>query len=291
MILEEVNSCPICQGNQFTTLHTSKDYTSSAELFTVKQCTGCSLVLTSPRPVESQASLYYQSSNYISHQAKAASFLDRIYHAARYFTLKWKYNLIRPYAQGSLLDVGCGTGAFLTYCQNKGIHVTGIEPSDARLSITGITTYKTLNEIPAQPFTVITLWHVLEHMYPLRESIQQLSNNLAHNGTIFIAVPNRLSLDAKTYDNNWAAWDVPRHIWHFSEDNMKDLMQRCGLQVKEITPMKLDAFYVALLSERYLGTSKIPAFQIIRALYQGLRSNLSARRTGQYSSLIYRITR
>lgn len=291
MILEEVNSCPICQGKQFTTLHTCKDYTSSGETFQVLQCKSCSFALTSPRPIESESGKYYQSRQYISHQTTATSAFDRIYLAARSFTLNWKYNLIRPYTRGSLLDVGCGTGAFLHYCQKKGIHVTGVEPSDARLSISGITTYKTLKEVPAQPFTVITLWHVLEHIYPLHETIHHLTRRLAENGTIFIAVPNRLSLDAKTYANTWAAWDVPRHIWHFSEENMKDLIHRCGLQVKEIIPMKLDALYVSLLSERYLGRSKTPAFRAIRGMYQGLRSNLSARKNGQYSSLIYRITR
>lgn len=291
MSLEEVISCPICQGNQFTTLHTCKDYTSSGETFRVIQCKTCTFSITSPRPVESESGQYYQSSQYISHQTSAASAFDRIYLAARSFTLSWKYNLIRPYITGSLLDVGCGTGAFLQYCQKKGIHVTGVEPSDARLSIPGINTFKTLNEVSNQPFSVITLWHVLEHIYPLHETIHELRSHLIENGTIFIAVPNRLSLDAKTYANHWAAWDVPRHIWHFSEDNMKDLMQRSGLQVKEIIPMKLDAFYVSLLSERYLSNSKTPALRAIRGMYQGLRSNLAARKNGQYSSLIYRITR
>lgn len=291
MILEEVTSCPICQGKQFTTLHTCKDYTSSSENFQIIQCKGCSFAITSPRPVESQAARYYESNQYISHKTNAATAFDHIYLAARSFTLKWKYNLIKPHAKGSLLDVGCGTGAFLNYCQKKGIPITGVEPSEARLSITGIPTYKTLNEVPTHPFTVITLWHVLEHIYPLHETIKQLTINLAENGTIFIAVPNRLSLDAKTYENSWAAWDVPRHIWHFSEDNMKDLMKRCGLQVREIIPMKLDAFYVSMLSEGYVGNSKTSAIRAIRGLYQGFRSNLSARKNGQYSSLIYRITR
>lgn len=291
MTLEEIINCPICQGTIFTTLQACKDYTSSGELFPVKQCIGCSFVFTSPRPTESGAGHYYKSSHYISHQTAAKSVFDRIYLLVRSFTLRWKYSLIRPYAVGTLLDVGCGTGSFLKYCQQKGIPVVGVEPSDARNSIAGITTYKSLIEAPKDKYAVITLWHVLEHIYSLNETIQQLLTILADNGTIFIAVPNRLSKDAKVYGKEWAAWDVPRHIWHFSEENMKSLLHQNGLRVQETIPMKLDAFYVTLLSEQYLSSGKTTITGVLRAAYNAFASNLSARRTGQYSSLIYRITR
>ncbi len=291
MTLEEVSSCPICQGTNFTTLYSCLDHTSSGEKFPVKQCNSCTLILTSPRPKESEAGRYYQSNQYISHQTTAKGALDQIYLIVRSFTLRWKCNLVKPYTTGTLLDVGCGTGSFLTYCLQKGIRVVGVEPSDARNSIKGITVFQHLGEVPAQTYSAITLWHVLEHIYPLKETLDKLKNILAENGTIFIAVPNRLSDDAKSYAENWAAWDVPRHIWHFSEENIRDLMSKCGMQVREVIPMKMDAYYVALLSERYLASGKTTPFGIMRAIYKGLISNFSARRTGQYSSKIYRITR
>lgn len=291
MKLEDLTSCPICQGNNFTTLHTCKDHTSSGELFPVKQCNTCSFVLTSPRPIESDSGRYYQSIQYISHQTTAKSLFDKIYLIVRSFTLRWKYKIIKPYINGPLLDVGCGTGSFLKYCQKQGVPVIGVEPSDARKSISGITTYKSLNDVPKQQYSIITLWHVLEHIYPLRETIHELTIKLGENGTIFIAVPNRISQDAKTYGEHWAAWDVPRHIWHFSEKNMRELMNECGLQVKEVIPMKMDAYYVALLSQRYLSAGKNTLLGTAHAIFRGLASNISARKTGQYSSLIYRITR
>jgi 2-polyprenyl-3-methyl-5-hydroxy-6-metoxy-1,4-benzoquinol methylase len=288
MTLEEVFNCPLCQGTHLITLHQSKDHNQSGILFPVKQCVACSFTFTSPRPPESNAGQFYQSSNYISHQTTAVSLFDRLYLIIRSFTLRWKYQLVKPYCHGSLLDVGCGTGTFLTYCQKQGIRVTGIEPSDARKTIQGITTYQTLSQAPQQSYSVITLWHVLEHIYELKETIGLLKSNLEENGTIFIAVPNRLSQDAHVYGKYWAAWDVPRHIWHFSSDNMSQLMKQSGLQVKEIIPMKLDAYYVALLSEKYRGTGKLG---FVRATWVALLSNFSARKTGEYSSLIYRITR
>jgi len=292
MSLESLDQCPLCHEASFAEFLTCKDYTTTAEMFHVKQCSHCQFTVTSPRPTEKEAGKYYQSNDYISHSTTVQSFFDRIYLFVRHFTLKWKYELVSPYINnGALLDFGCGTGAFLTYCSNKGIKTSGIEPSEqARQHLTKLEVYPNWESLPEGKFDVITLWHVLEHIYPLHETIRFLKSRLSTTGTIFIAVPNRKSADAEHYQEYWAAYDVPRHIWHFSQENMRTLLDQAGLQLRETIPMKVDSYYVSLLSEKYKNHGSHSLSTITKAILNGYRSNDKARQTSNYSSLIYRIT-
>ncbi len=208
----------------------------------------------------------------------------------RRFSLRWKYGLIKPYLHsGPLLDYGAGTGHFLHEVKRNGHPVYGVEPSeDARKKIgKGISVVSGLHELPNQTFDVITLWHVLEHVYRLRETIQELKVRLADRGTIFIAVPNRASYDAQYYQSVWAAYDVPRHLWHFTKDHMAALVQKEGLTIKQVIPMKLDAYYVSLLSERYKSGGTMTPLGMIRAIWIGLKSNLKGKNQTNQSSLIF----
>ena len=290
MPLEEVSRCPVCQGASFSLLHTSKDFTKTLELFHVKQCNSCSLILTSPRPTASESPHYYQSDAYISHAAKSRSLFDSIYLIVRYLSLKWKFSLVKQFVStGPILDFGCGTGAFLNKVRSKGLQVYGVEPSaSARLNINNeITVSDSIDSLPNTQFEVVTLWHVLEHVYDLGTTIQKLKARLTERGTIFIAVPNWESFDATHYHEYWAAYDVPRHLWHFSKKSMQTLLQNNGLKIQKIVPMKLDAYYVSLLSEKYIHNGSLSLKSIFNALRVGLLSNLKGRRRTNHSSLIF----
>ncbi|NOT75231.1 MAG: class I SAM-dependent methyltransferase [Cyclobacteriaceae bacterium] len=246
------------------------------------------MTITNPRPKEEEAGKYYQSTSYISHTSTAAGIMDYIYLIVRRFTLKWKYSLIKSHIQsGKLLDMGAGTGHFLNYCKSAGIEAYGVEPSQARTSANNNNIFQALNDLPEAKFRVITLWHVLEHVYDLKETLTQLKNKLEENGTILVAVPNLQSFDAKHYQDQWAAYDVPRHVWHFSKESMKALMENNGLHVKEIIPMKLDSYYVSLLSEKNISNGKLSLTGVVKGIWNGLRSNLKAGNEMNYSSLIY----
>ena len=289
MSLELVVRCPVCKGTTFRPFLVCKDYTTSGELFHVEQCTNCSMVLTNPRPGPEKASSYYQSKSYISHTSVAKSLFDRIYLIFRHLTLRWKYGLIKPFLnQAKLLDVGCGTGHFLSFCKKQGVEVYGVEPSpNARAKAMDIHVAESLEKLPDIKFNVITLWHVLEHIYDLELTFERLKVRLNDNGIIFIAVPNWQSLDAIHYKENWAAYDVPRHVWHFSKESMKSLIKNSGLRLIKITPMKLDSYYVSLLSERNSANGKMSLSKTIKAIMQGYQSNLKATTDMNYSSLIY----
>jgi 2-polyprenyl-3-methyl-5-hydroxy-6-metoxy-1,4-benzoquinol methylase len=291
--MTELSQCPACGESLFTPYLTCTDYTVSHETFNIVQCTNCKFTFTNPTPEISKLSDYYESPTYVSHTARPKTFLDRIYVLARTQTIKWKTRLIKKYNannQISLLDYGCGTGDFLTYCKHIGWNVNGIEPSTSARQIatskSGQTIYPDIEQMPSIQFDIITLWHVLEHVPDLHTLIENLARSLKQTGTIFIAVPNRNSWDAKHYKSNWAAYDVPRHLWHFTHQDMQKIMTAHSLNVVSTIPMKLDAYYVSLLSEKYQN-NKLRPLTIIKSVLTGLRSNISGNTTSEYSSHIY----
>jgi SAM-dependent methyltransferase len=287
-----VNTCPVCGHNSWSESLRCIDHTVSHETFAITTCSVCGFLATNPRPADEDLSRYYQSTAYISHTDKADSVIDKIYKLARTFTLRWKENLITKYADaGLLLDYGCGTGDFLSYCTQKQWKTVGVEPATKARSIAlsklGSNIHPSLQEAPHAKYDAITLWHVLEHVSDLATLITQLRNMLKEDGTLFIAVPNYKSYDGEHYQSKWAGYDVPRHLWHFTPDSMKKLLSKNNLRVMAIHPMKLDAYYVSLLSEKYINNGKATVYSFMRAFFLGLTSNIRARKTGNYSSLIY----
>lgn len=287
-----IRQCPVCNGAGFTPFLECEDYTVSHETFQLVSCNECGFVFTNPRPDDHDLPRYYESDAYISHATKSKTLFDRVYKISRTFTIKRKYRLVQKYSvtpAHSILDYGCGTGTFLVECLKHGMTVKGVEPSDSArnsaLAHTGAIIANTIQNISGR-FDIITLWHVLEHVADLKQTLLSLRDRLTENGTLFIAVPNLKSLDATIYHKHWAAYDVPRHLWHFSRESMRRLLSGNGLKLHNILPMKLDAFYVSLLSEKYKGNASAPS-AITTALVNGFRSNHLAGTTQEYSSLIY----
>jgi len=262
------------------------DYTVSEESYEVMKNEVYDMLVTSPVP--SNLDKYYLSENYISHTDSKKSLFDKVYQLVKNYTLKKKLKLINSFKteEKTILDVGAGTGDFLKVCKTGGWKITGIEPSDKAREYAeskNIVLYENLNQVENNQFDVITLWHVLEHIPNLVEYIKQLKKLLKPNGVLIIAVPNHKSFDAKHYKEFWAAYDVPRHLWHFSKTAISKLFSLVDMNVEKILPMKFDSYYVSLLSEKYKTKKSRP----FNAFFIGLQSNLKAKRNGEYSSLIY----
>ncbi|MGC1241168.1 MAG: class I SAM-dependent methyltransferase [Chryseosolibacter sp.] len=291
--MDHLKACPVCQGTDFSHFISCKDYTVSKETFHLEQCSTCGFVMTNPKPSDAELPRYYQSDAYISHSNKSSNIIDQIYKISRTYTLQWKYRLIQQLSlntPNSILDYGCGTGAFLKECKKNGINVTGVEPSEVAREQARKNTQSLIvpdiSEI-ANQYDAITLWHVLEHVSNLNETLTLLKSHLAENGTMFIAVPNLKSADANKYGKFWAAYDVPRHLWHFTANTMERLLNNHHLKLINVVPMKLDAYYVSLLSEKYRSDGKGAVAGMIKAALQGWKSNSLAKNTREYSSLIY----
>ena len=289
-----LDQCPVCHSTDFQPLLAAKDYLVSAEVFSIAACNNCGLRFTNPRPDDHQLDRYYDSAAYISHSDQQETLTDKLYKIARGFTLKSKRRLITKInqhnQQARLLDVGCGTGYFLAACQQHGWQVSGVEPNDlARkqaMANTGITLYDDLQKITGQQFEIITLWHVLEHVPDLPQTLTKLKSLLAAGGRLLIAVPNYTAYEAGLFKEYWAAYDVPRHLYHFNRQAMHTLAAKHGLKVVQTYPMWLDSFYISLLSNQH----KYNRQKYLNSFITGLLSNIYALKGGNFSSIIYQLT-
>lgn len=270
---------------------TIKDHSVSGETFQLLYNEDLDMLETFPQPKNEKLSDYYQTEDYISHTDSKRNLFEKIYHMVRNISLKRKLKLINSFSseEKTLLDIGCGTGDFLQMCKANNWKVSGIEPNDKAREIANAKTDNSvfyteqLLTFDKHSFDVITLWHVLEHLPNLEEQISIIKSLLKPNGKLIIAVPNYKSHDAKHYKSFWAAFDVPRHLWHFSQTSISKLFAKEDMTIEKTLPMKFDAFYVSLLSEKYKSDVMNP----IKAFWNGWQSNLKAKRSGEYSSLIY----
>jgi 2-polyprenyl-3-methyl-5-hydroxy-6-metoxy-1,4-benzoquinol methylase len=268
-----------------------KDHSVSGEEFELIKNTEFGFLETTPQPSSDKLPEYYKSEDYISHTDSKRNLFEKVYHLVRTISLKKKLNLINSFSseEKNLLDVGCGTGDFLQIALDNNWNVSGIEPNDQARKIANKKTNNSVFEIEqllkfeANSFDVITLWHVLEHLPNLEEHISVFNNLLKPNGTIIIAVPNYKSYDAKHYKEFWAAFDAPRHLWHFNKESISKLVSKEFMKVIKIKPMWFDAFYVSMLSEKYKSGKMNP----IKGFWIGLLSNIKALRNKEASSLIY----
>lgn len=283
----ERSVCPICGGKEFELFMETKDFMITKESFSLVSCKSCNFIFTNPIPDKNEISRYYKSEDYVSHSSSKKGLINTVYNVVRKFTLKQKVGWIKKYAQtGSLLDVGCGTGHFLKAAQDAGYEALGLEPDEEARGFArkenevNVHPIENLYHLDVASYDVITMWHVLEHVYELKEDLAQIEKLLKSNGTLFIAVPNCGSQDANIYKEYWAAYDVPRHLYHFRENDIKNLFQEFGMRLAEIIPMKFDAYYVSMLSEKYKNGN------MLKALFNGLKSNLKAKKHG-YSSQVY----
>lgn len=289
--MHHVFNCPVCNATSFNKFITCKDFMVSHKAFTIVECKDCRFKFTNPRPELENIGNYYKSTDYISHSDTKKGIVSKLYHIVRNYTLKNKLKLINKHvSRGTILDYGCGTGSFLTVCKNNGWNAIGFEPDKDAAKIAnqkGVIVFNKLNELKNHYLTtgydVITLWHVLEHVTELNETLSFLKENLKKDGALIIALPNYKSYDAEIYKEFWAAYDVPRHLYHFDQLSINNLMSKLGFFLEEIKPMPFDSFYVSLLSEKYRDNKN----HYFRAFINGFLSNIKAKQSNNYSSLIY----
>lgn len=264
-----------------------KDFSVSGESFSLLLDQELQLLKTTPTPTLDKLPAYYESEDYISHTDGTRTFFEKLYQIVKRNAIRKKVALLSKFNQkGKVLDIGAGTGDFLVAAKNEGWNITGIEPSTKAKEIAiskGVSFSDSLENLEDHTFDVITMWHVLEHVPDLDFQIQQLKRLLKPNGTIIIAVPNFKSYDANHYKSFWAAYDVPRHLWHFSKTAIEKLFAKQNMKLIKVKPMWFDSFYVSLLSEKY----KNGKMNFIKGFFIGLISNCSGIVKKEFSSHIY----
>jgi len=289
--------CPVCGSAGISRVFKVKDNTASQEYFEIYHCSNCQVRFTQNAPSEGSIGEYYKSENYISHSDTSKGIINRLYQTVRNISLNQKRKLIEKTTglqKGNLLDVGSGTGYFAASMKKTGWQATGLEPDEGARKVAADThslkllPVTELFNLPPNSFDAITLWHVLEHVHDVKKYVSAFKKLLNDNGKIFIAVPNYTSYDAKSYGSNWAAYDVPRHLYHFTPQTMQWLMKHQGLKMVDMKPMWFDSFYVSLLSSKYKNGSP----NWFGAFWTGLISNLQAMSDAKKcSSVIYIISK
>ncbi len=275
------DQCTCCGSAAISKVFVCTDHTVTHEHYEVWKCTTCTFAFTQHAPDPELSVSYYQSSAYVSHSDTTDGLVNKLYHQVRKYTMQSKRALVKRVTgltQGVLLDVGAGTGAFANTMQLSGWKVTGLEPdSDARATALNkfnleLQSLQNLKDLPAASYDAITLWHVLEHVHDLHGYLHTFEHLLKPNGRLIIAVPNYTSYDAQVYRQYWAAYDVPRHLYHFSPKSMQILVNEKGFEIEALKPMWFDSFYVSMLSEKYRTGSD----NHLRAIWIGLVSNIKA---------------
>jgi SAM-dependent methyltransferase len=268
-----------------------QDHLVSKKWFSLEKNQEHGFWMTVPKPSEIDLPSYYPQEEYLSHQTAPSNFLERVYHLLRFFAIIYKTSVVKRLKMNGkrLLDMGCGAGFFLKSMQKSGWQISGVEPNkDARLAANRLTENAVFDNEQLlrwenSSFDAITLWHVLEHLSDLGQSLVNLSRLLDDHGKLIVALPNHLSYDAHHYRQYWAAYDVPRHLWHFSKDSLVSLMMTKGFMLLHSKPLWLDAYYISLLSETYRHSK----LRWVKAIWHGTLSNVSALFSREFSSRIY----
>ena len=286
-----IEKCLVCGSNQFEPFLVCKDHTVSKDNFNIVSCKMCGFKFTNPRPTDLILGDYYKAEEYISHTNTKKGFINKLYHVVRNYTLKKKIQLVSSYvSRGTILDYGCGTGMFLAACKEAGWNTIGMEPDDSARKISsdqGLSVYSNKDNVSSfikeKQVEAITLWHVLEHVTDMPETLSFFKAKLKKDGVLIIAVPNHVSYDAEYYKEFWAAYDLPRHLHHFELKTMKSLLENNSFKLVDTRPMKFDSFYVSMLSEK----CKTGSVNLLKAFWIGLCSNFKAKDSSSYSSTIY----
>lgn len=291
--MENLITCLVCGSTLLSKELTCKDFVATGESFDLHRCNSCSFLFTNPRPRANEIGPYYQSDRYVSHAGdkQNLSFMYKVYDVVRDYSIKQKLKLIKSYhPNGKLMDLGCGLGYFLDgVVKDKTFDALGVDVSTEAIDYVkqkfgyAVLGEDKLDTIEEHSFDVITQWHVLEHVHLLNERMQQLKKILKPNGTLFIAVPNSNSWDAKHYKEFWDGYDVPRHLYHFNQKSFGLLMQKHGFEVIQTKPMIFDAPYISMRSEVHKGSG----LSFVRGVISGAVSTINALGNKDYSSLLF----
>jgi 2-polyprenyl-3-methyl-5-hydroxy-6-metoxy-1,4-benzoquinol methylase len=257
------NVCPLCSSTEINLHFTCTDYFVSREHFPVFRCATCTFQFTQDYPEEAVIGKYYESESYISHSDTSEGLSNKLYRLARRIMLTRKKNLVTDITRlnsGRILDIGSGTGYFTAAMKEAGWQSEGIEINEKAREFSRshfgleIQTPDKLQTIPAGSYDCVTLWHVLEHFHDPYQFTSEIFRILKPGSYCIIALPNCSSFDAEYFGQYWAAWDVPRHLWHFTPETFKVFASKSGFELVSIRNLPLDVFYISILSSKYKGS-------------------------------------
>lgn len=293
MNYQDFDPCPICGASGQTPYANCTDFMVSKESYYLLRCPSCGVVYTLDPPSENELRRYDKLSLKLKLGDAPKSLMEKLYYHVRARMLRKKAKIIETYAyrtSGSLLNYGAKTGYFSHRMERRGWKVTSLERyHEERLFSLEMFHHRMmdmseLDKLHAGTFDVITMWHVFEHMHHPHELLDRFYELLRPGGVLVMACPNIRSTDAMYYGPYWAAYDVPRHLWHFDPVSLAQLLHRHGFTLMHHERMPFDSFYISILSEKHMRHK----MAFLRGMWEGLRSwRISITHRGKSSSLIY----
>lgn len=293
MKYKDLKLCPLCGASGQIPYAQCKDFTISNESFYLLKCPSCNIVYTLDPPSESDTKRYDKLDLKLRLGDSPRGLTGRLYYHIRNLMLIRKAHIVEKQAyrtSGSLLNYGAKTGYFSSRMERRGWEVTSVEKYlEERLFSLEMFHHRMIDlsemeSLHSETFDVITLWHVFEHSYHPGELLDRFHELLRPGGILIMSCPNINSIDAKYYGPYWAAYDVPRHLWHFEPGSICNLALKHGFTLMHRERLPFDSFYISILSEQHLGHKQ--AF--IRGMMKGFHSwLLSSSRRDLSSSLVY----
>lgn len=292
MSQSETVYCPLCGSSRLLRHAECKDCAGSGERYLVARCEKCGMIFTLGAPEESDTS-NDRIDRDISPLVKPDGFLDWLYTMTRRVSMKRKARFVEKESRlsmGRLLNYGAKSGIFSSLMERRGWKVTSLEGNYERRRFSlemfhhRMMDISEIDRLQPASFDVITMWHTFEHQAHPGPLMDRLFKLLKPSGILIIAAPNCDSADARFYRSDWAAWDVPRHLWHFNPVTMKATLQQKNFILMDHCRMPFDAFYISILSEKNRGSRCAVLKGFLRGIGFWIRGKRDRRKS---SSIVY----
>lgn len=290
--IHHIDKCPHCGSERFEKVFDCTAPHDDGVAFTLLKCGGCGFVFTQDVPVENEVACGVGVKRETTYSGLSKGLLQTMHKWVKNRMLKHKAKLLKStsgLSYGRLLDITLHPAAFGDFMKHRGWRSRtvivgpnarkGRGKSDDEWLTTG-----DLDRMDAESFDVITLWHTLEHWQGLMSFWENAHRLLHDRGILIVAVPNCTSYDARYYQAQWAAYDVPRHLWHFTPKTIHNMALEHGFILMKHTPLYFDTFYVAMLSEKMRQNS----CALVRGLWVGIKALFATFQSPERgSSMIY----
>lgn len=201
-----------------------------------RKCPGCGLIYISPRPSFSEIqNLYGQDEAHISAESHISrAFKKRLY--ARH-----NLGIIKKFIKnGSMLEIGAGSGYFLDEARKEGFDVYGIELNSiqadfirSKLGIPCEDSPLNNSSFDGKKFDIIYHCDVISHFYDPIAEFKKMNEKLNDNGILVFETGNLEDVEKKYY-NLFTTFQYPDHLFFFSEGNLKILLERTGFEFMKI---------------------------------------------------------
>jgi SAM-dependent methyltransferase len=217
----------------------------------IDECQGCGVLFTADRPTEEEMMRLYAGGELIGERPDPLARRDELQPA-------WKMTehaqLLDRLAQrgmksGTLLDVGCFSGVFLSNAKKRGFDCIGLEPNeDACLHVRNAQGLEVINgslesaHIGAERFSVVSLLDVIEHVPDPLSELGETFRILRPGGWLILTTPNVKGLPQRVVKGQrWLTGrpfcpidDVPWHLWGFTRSSLARCVEKAGFAVQEI---------------------------------------------------------